>query len=126
MNRLRELRKEKGLTTTELGEIIGCSNPTITNYERGYRKPDPETLLKLADYFGVSVDYLLGRDEALGVQMKPAAESELTATEQELLTLYRNAVPAVRELILQVARTTSGNPTDPDSPAGAMALKKQA
>lgn len=126
MNRLRELRKEKGLTTTELGEIIGCSNPTITNYERGYRKPDPETLLKLADYFGVSVDYLLGRDEAPGVQMKSAAPNELTATEQELLSIYRSVNPALQELILNVARTAAGNPTDPDSPAGAMALKKQA
>lgn len=85
MNRLRELRKEKGLTTTELGEIIGCSNPTITNYERGYRKPDPETLLKLADYFGVSVDYLLGRDEVPGVQMKPAAPNEYNPNSKPIL-----------------------------------------
>jgi len=63
MQKLRDLRKSKGLTTTELGKIIGCSNPTITNYELGNRKPDPETLKKLADFFNVSVDYLLGREE---------------------------------------------------------------
>lgn len=63
MERLRELRKQHGLTTTALANIVGCSNPTITHYEKGDRKPDPEMLKKLADYFGVSVDYLLGRNE---------------------------------------------------------------
>lgn len=63
MEKLRELRLKHGLTTTELGKEIGCSNPTITNYELGNRKPDPETLVKLANYFGVSVDYLLGREQ---------------------------------------------------------------
>lgn len=61
MERLRNLRKSKNLTTKELGEIIGCSNPTITNYELGHRSPDVETLCKLADFFEVSIDYLLGR-----------------------------------------------------------------
>lgn len=63
MERLRELRKQRGLTTTALANIVGCSNPTITHYERGDRKPDPDMLKKFADFFGVSVDYLLGRDE---------------------------------------------------------------
>ncbi len=63
MEKLRELRISRGLTTTELGKIIGCSNPTITNYELGNRKPDPETLIKLANFFDVTVDYLLGREE---------------------------------------------------------------
>ena len=54
MERLRELRKEKGLTTTMLAEIMGCSNPTITHYEKGDRKPDPDMLIRLADYFEVS------------------------------------------------------------------------
>ncbi len=63
MMRLRELRKQKGLTTVQLAKMVGCSNPTITHYERGDRKPDTDMLKKLADVFGVSVDYLLGREE---------------------------------------------------------------
>lgn len=62
MEKLRELRKARRLTTTELANIVGCSNPTITHYERGDRKPDPDMLKKFADYFGVSIDYLLGRE----------------------------------------------------------------
>ena len=77
MDRLRELRKEKGLTTTALANIVGCSNPTITHYEKGDRKPDPDMLKKLADYFEVSVDYLLGRTDKkdFGIKKSPPTES---------------------------------------------------
>lgn len=63
MIKLKELRKQHKLTTTQLAEIIGCTNPTITNYELGNRNPNHDTLIKLADYFDVTVDYLLGREE---------------------------------------------------------------
>ncbi len=62
MQNLRELRKAHGLTTEQLAKIVGCSNATITNYELGNRQPDQKMLFKLADYFGVTVDYLLGRE----------------------------------------------------------------
>lgn len=60
--RIRELRKAKKVTMKELGNIIGVAESTMSLYETGKRKPDPETLSRLADYFNVSVDYLLGRD----------------------------------------------------------------
>lgn len=46
----------------ELGIEIGVAESTISQYETGKRQPDYETLLKLSEYFGVSVDYLLGRE----------------------------------------------------------------
>ncbi len=58
---LRTLRTQCKMTTAELGEVFGWANATVSHYEKGERKPTPETLVKLADYFGVSVDYLLGR-----------------------------------------------------------------
>ena len=124
MIRLNELRGNK--TQAQIAQILGLPRETYRNYEVGNREPPLDTLLKIANYFGVSVDYLLGRDEVPGVQMKPAAESELTETEQELLSIYRSVNPALQDLILNVARTAAGNPTDPNSQAGAMALKKQA
>ena len=60
--RLRELRKTKGITMKALGKEIGVSESTISLYETGKREPDFETLLKLGDYFGVSTDYLLGKN----------------------------------------------------------------
>lgn len=63
MNRIKELRKAKGISTVQLGKYLGLTNATITNYENGRRNPTPATLIKLADYFNVTVDYLIGRDD---------------------------------------------------------------
>lgn len=59
--RLKELRKELGLTQEELGEQVGLANNTISRYETGSNEPTKfETWQKLADFFNVPVDYLLG------------------------------------------------------------------
>lgn len=60
-DRLRNLRNEKDLTQQDLADFLGITRPAYTAYESGRRQPDNETLSKLADFFGVSVDYLLGR-----------------------------------------------------------------
>lgn len=63
MNRLRELRKERGLTLRELGDVINTSNQNISNWEVGRSNPNIEYLIALADYFDVSIDYLVGRSD---------------------------------------------------------------
>ena len=67
MERIKQLRKEKALTMKQLGVAIGVAESTISLYENGKRQPDNETLSKLADFFGVSVDYLLGRENSLSL-----------------------------------------------------------
>lgn len=64
MLKLRELRKRCGITMKELGTEIGVAESTISQYETGKRQPDYETLLRIGEYFGVSVDYLLGQEKA--------------------------------------------------------------
>ena len=59
--RLKELRAEKGATQKEVAEFICCSPLVYSRYEREEREPDIDALCKLADYFGVSVDYIVGR-----------------------------------------------------------------
>lgn len=61
--RLKQLRTEKGLFQKELAKILGVSAGAIGMYENGKRTPDFEILNKIADYFNVSVDYLLGRTD---------------------------------------------------------------
>ena len=61
-NRIRDLRKAAGMTMKQLGAIIGVAESTMSQYETGKREPDFETLLKLGEYFGVTVDYILGND----------------------------------------------------------------
>ena len=62
-SRLRALRKQRKLTAKEFGEKFNLAESTISGYETGARNPDIETLEKFADFFGVSVDYLLGRTD---------------------------------------------------------------
>ena len=62
-DRLRELRRERGMQQRELGELYNLSSSAIGSYERNLRKPTLELLLQLSEYFGVSVDYLLCRTE---------------------------------------------------------------
>lgn len=60
MNRLKELRKEKGLTQVELANIVNVSKITVLRWENEERQIKPDKAQQLADYFGVSVGYLLG------------------------------------------------------------------
>ena len=62
MNRIRQLRKERGLSITKLAEAIGISYQSLQRYEAGKRDPNMQVLTKLADFFNVSVDYLVGRE----------------------------------------------------------------
>lgn len=58
---LAELRLEKGIGQKELADYLRLSVGTISNYENNIHSPDLETLCKIADYFGVTTDYILGR-----------------------------------------------------------------
>lgn len=58
--RLSELRKDKGLTQQQLAEALSVSSNTISAYERGINEPDDKMKIRLAEFFNVSVDYLLG------------------------------------------------------------------
>ncbi|MDA2274067.1 transcriptional regulator [Bacillus thuringiensis] len=61
-NIIRDLRKQKGITQKELAQSLKLSESTIGMYERNERQPDYNTLIRIADYFNVSTDFLLGRD----------------------------------------------------------------
>lgn len=80
-NRLRELRKSKGLTMKELGKKFSLAESTISGYENGNRKPDLEMINSFADFFEVSSDYLLGRTDKNTVNI---AGEEIYLTEEEL------------------------------------------
>lgn len=61
--RLQRLRERKGISRAVLSELCGLSRNQVARYEHGERKPTPDALIAMADYFGVSVDYLLCREE---------------------------------------------------------------
>lgn len=59
--RLKELRKQKGISQLKLAMDLSMNQNTISRYETGEREADYKTLIKIADYFNVSIDYLLER-----------------------------------------------------------------
>lgn len=61
--RIRDLREDHDLTQAQMGKILSCSQRVYSNYERGDIDIPTTILLKLADYYDVSVDYLLGRTD---------------------------------------------------------------
>ncbi|WEA52270.1 helix-turn-helix transcriptional regulator [Weissella paramesenteroides] len=61
--RLKELREAKGLSQRQLANELGMVRQAYSNYERGEREPRIDVLIKLADYFDVSVDYLIGHEK---------------------------------------------------------------
>ena len=63
MFRLKELREKKGISQLKLAMDLSMNQNTISRYETGTHQADYATLIKLADYFDVSIDYLLGRTE---------------------------------------------------------------
>ena len=61
MNRIRDLREDRDLRQSDLAKMVGIDQRTISNYETGKSNPDSDALIRLADFFNVSIDYLVGR-----------------------------------------------------------------
>lgn len=83
--RLRQARLKRGLTQTQAGEAVGISYGTLSGYERDYRNPDHETLLKLSELYQVSVSWLLNADH-----INVSNIEKKTQLEEELLTMFRS------------------------------------
>lgn len=85
MTRLRELQRAKKLTQQEIADIAEVSKRTIQNWEDGTSNIKPEKAKKLADYFGVSVGYLLGYDDS---GFKNEADIKASVLDEALEKLY--------------------------------------
>lgn len=64
MNRIRDLREDLDLRQIDVSNATGIDQKTLSNYETGKTNPDSFAILKLADFFNVSCDYLLGRSDS--------------------------------------------------------------
>lgn len=86
-NRLRKLRKDKRLTMKDFGAKFNLAESTISGYENGTRNPDLVTIDKIAKFFDVSVDYLMGRTDN---PRSPDQINEPTAKEQAEFEAFIN------------------------------------
>lgn len=104
-DRLRMLREEKGLTQKELGEIVKVSERVIGYYEANNRFPkDENTLKRMADYFNVSVDFLIGRTDIRNHADNTSSKvnQEMKVMDEDKLTLindYDKLTPEQQKLV---------------------------
>ena len=89
---IKKLREENQITQKDLGKILGLSQQTIGHYETNRAQPDYETLNNMANYFNVTIDYLLGRTSKRKEAFYSRVDQEkiLTAIsdEPELLSIW--------------------------------------
>ena len=99
MLKLKELRNAKDLTQQYIADILQISRAAYTNIENGKRDPDTATLTKLANFFGVSVDYLLGREDSPNLPYDPdtVAAMEEAFDRPEMRALFSVSKNATKE-----------------------------
>lgn len=85
--RLRELRENREISQIELARYLNISNTTLSQYETGKRVPSDEIKIKIADYFNVSIDYLLGRTDIseMAGKIYPNTETAMARQKQEFI-----------------------------------------
>lgn len=87
MIQLKTLREGKGLNMRETAKLLGMPYTTYVNYEKGLREPTSEILIQLADFYGITIDFLLGR---------PSGDIE--AIKKTIIQLSTTSVPSSLEL----------------------------
>lgn len=108
MLKIKELREEKGWSQKELAEKIKSTNKNIWAYENGIASPSVETLIRLADVFQVSIDFLVSHTDDFGNVVSAASpNTELSFDEWELITKYRSLDPRYRTLVEDQIKTLS-------------------
>ena len=83
MNRIKSLREDRDLRQSDVAEATGIDQRTLSNYETGKTNPDSFAIIKLAAFFGVSCDYLLGVND-LAITDKTALKKELNEIKKRL------------------------------------------
>ncbi len=97
MKNLRVIRKQYNISMKKLGEAMNLGESTISQYESGNREPSFDILIRIADYFNVSIDYLLGRSESSAVTT-PQAVSQINYDDETtvILEFLKNSLMAVK------------------------------
>lgn len=112
MFRLKELRLNAGLKRCELADTLKINRNTLANYENETRQASYETLVRLADYFDESVDYLLGVDAKNEGEegAAPKAAAVFFKAERSLIALYRDCNAKGKARILEYVEMIKNNP----------------
>jgi transcriptional regulator with XRE-family HTH domain len=99
-SRLKQLRKEKGLTQQQLAALLKIGRPTVAGYETKGKEPDFEKIMWLSAFFGVTTDYLLGISNNRGKPLTAKDEAFI----KELFDIARELNAENRVKILELSR----------------------
>ena len=97
--RLKEVRENKGLSQYALASALGESQSTLASWENGKAMPRANTLIGLAQYLGVSLDYLCGRSNVPEIVDEQNVGLTLTSKEKRLVMAYRGLPDMQKEMI---------------------------
>ncbi len=87
---LKKLRTARGLTQKEFGERVGLSKAVVSKYENAMGYPSLDTLIKIAAYFGVTTDYILGATSKKTLDVSGLTEGQMEAL-SEIITQFKKA-----------------------------------
>lgn len=100
--KIKEIRESLGLKQRQVAFDLGLTPVVYCRYENGIRKPDPETLIIIADYFGVSVDALLGHMDT-DTKKEPASGGQIDGDIETMIQQYKLLSPQERQRVLDFA-----------------------
>ncbi len=117
--RLKELREKTGLSQYTFAEKFGVAQSTVGGWESGAREPNFDTTRKLADFFGVTIDYLLDGNESKDIEKKIPADDEVWEIREmlhkrpEMKVLFKLGTKATKEEVEQTIKIIKA--LNPDS-----------
>lgn len=107
MDRLKELREEKGYTQSKVAELIGVQRYTYAKWEQGRVEPSICDLIKLSSVFNVSIDYMVGKTDDFGISVGGENGVILNADEEELVKAYRKLSSSTKSAMLSTLKSLS-------------------
>jgi transcriptional regulator with XRE-family HTH domain len=116
--KLKELRQQRGIRQGELAKLLMVKQGTVSKWENLEREPDFETLNTIANYFGVSIDYLMGRedetlpnDELLTFKIAKLVTTKGTGKEQRFILDFLELPPEEKEALETVLSVIKKSPS---------------
>ena len=98
---LKNLRKDKNLTQKQVATELNIATPTYNHYESGRYEPDLKTITKLADYFGCSIDYLLGHQTKGLIYTNDLTETQ-SAFVKKVITLDDSTINKLEGALIRI------------------------
>lgn len=101
-NILKKLRNESGLTQFQLAQEIGTSQNNISRWELGETEPSAYYLKKIAEFYKITTDYILGVEDDSEYKSYDTAKNAITLEERKIINAYRTLSPTNKQMILRM------------------------